>query len=71
MHLTIFRGTHEVGGTCIELATSGSRIVLDVGMPLFGPGREPLDSWEMRRKSKEELRTEFSSQTSTQLSSCT
>ena len=58
MHLTIFRGTHEVGGTCIEVATGGSRIVLDVGMPLFGPDREPLHSREMRRKSKEELRTE-------------
>jgi ribonuclease J len=34
MRVRIHRGAHEVGGTCIEVESSGSRIVLDVGRPL-------------------------------------
>jgi ribonuclease J len=34
MNLTIHRGTHEIGGTCIELESQGSRLILDLGMPL-------------------------------------
>jgi ribonuclease J len=34
MRVRIHRGAHEVGGTCIEVESSGSRILLDVGRPL-------------------------------------
>jgi ribonuclease J len=34
MRVKILRGAHEVGGNCIEVESSGSRIVLDVGRPL-------------------------------------
>ncbi len=34
MGLTIHRGTHEIGGNCVEIATASTRIVLDVGLPL-------------------------------------
>lgn len=34
MTLTIHRGTHEIGGSCIELVTATSRIFLDFGLPL-------------------------------------
>ena len=34
MNLTIHRGTHEIGGTCIELKSDGFRLMLDFGMPL-------------------------------------
>jgi len=34
MNLTIHRGTHEIGGTCIELATENTRILIDIGLPL-------------------------------------
>ena len=37
MHLTIHRGTHEIGGTCIELATAATHIVLDAGLPSSPP----------------------------------
>ncbi|MBA3326881.1 MAG: hypothetical protein H0T43_01080 [Solirubrobacterales bacterium] len=37
--IRIHRGTHEVGGTCIELAADGERIVLDAGMPMTPPRR--------------------------------
>ena len=56
MRITIHRGTHEIGGNCIEVATDKSRIILDVGMPLFNEDREPHDSGTLRRQSSVELR---------------
>ncbi len=56
MRITIHRGTHEIGGNCIEVTTDNSRIILDVGMPLFKKDREPHDSTSLRRQSSEELR---------------
>ncbi len=56
MRITIHRGAHEIGGNCIEVATDNSRIILDVGMPLFNEDREPHDSAALRRQSSEELR---------------
>lgn len=32
--LTIHRGTQEIGGTCIELQSEDTRILLDLGLPL-------------------------------------
>lgn len=34
MNLVIHRGTHEIGGSCVELTSGKSRIVIDIGMPL-------------------------------------
>jgi len=34
MKICIHRGTHEIGGTCVELESQGERIVLDIGSPL-------------------------------------
>jgi ribonuclease J len=34
VRLRIHRGTREIGGTCIELESGGSRILLDLGLPL-------------------------------------
>jgi ribonuclease J len=36
MRVRIHRGTKEIGGTCVELAHAGQRIVLDFGLPLDG-----------------------------------
>lgn len=33
MKLIIHRGTHEIGGTCVELATKNTRIIIDIGFP--------------------------------------
>jgi ribonuclease J len=57
MQITIHRGSHEVGGNCIEVQAGATRLILDVGMPLFGPDREPYDDWGLDKKSKEELAT--------------
>lgn len=56
MHITIHRGTHEIGGNCIEIATDHSRIILDVGMPLFNQDREPHDTATLRRQTTDQLR---------------
>ena len=56
MQITIHRGTHEIGGNCIEISAGKSRIILDVGMPLFNQDREPHDTGALRRKSSDELR---------------
>jgi len=55
MHITIHRGTHEIGGNCVEIATGSSRIILDVGMPLFKSEGEPYDTGALKKKSKQEL----------------
>lgn len=41
MRICIHRGTQEIGGTCIEIEAQGKRIVLDLGLPLDAPDREP------------------------------
>jgi ribonuclease J len=34
LSITIHRGARQIGGTCIEVACGGSRIILDAGLPL-------------------------------------
>ena len=34
MTLTIHRGSHEIGGSCIEICTDKAKILIDLGMPL-------------------------------------
>lgn len=58
MELTVHRGTKEVGGTCIEVRSGDSRIILDVGLPLFDSDREPFDSFRLRRMSRDQLLAE-------------
>ena len=38
----IHRGTQQIGGTCIELACRGARILLDLGLPLDAGDTEPM-----------------------------
>lgn len=55
MQIIIHRGSHEIGGNCIEVATGGTHLILDVGMPLFGPDRDAYEGLDLPRKSKSEL----------------
>ncbi|MDA7932420.1 MBL fold metallo-hydrolase [Mariniblastus sp.] len=55
MNLTIHRGTKEIGGSCVEISTSNTRIIIDVGLPLVDQDREPFDRSSMRGKSDEQL----------------
>jgi ribonuclease J len=43
MKLIIHRGTQEIGGSCVELASESTRIVLDLGMPLPKPDETRAD----------------------------
>ncbi|MTD44894.1 MBL fold metallo-hydrolase [Conexibacter sp. W3-3-2] len=38
MRVRILRGATQVGGSCVEVEQSGTRIVIDVGLPLERPG---------------------------------
>ena len=55
MRLTIYRGTQEIGGNCVEICSDSTRIIVDVGMPLFNADRTPFDDRVIRGKSTEEL----------------
>jgi ribonuclease J len=56
MLLTVHRGTHEIGGTCVELAAGDTRLILDAGLPLVTATRERFDARTLRGKSPVELR---------------
>jgi len=47
MKLTIHRGTHEIGGSCLELSSNSglTRLVIDVGLPLVNMDGSPFD-WD-------------------------
>lgn len=57
MKLVIHRGTKEIGGSCVEIATASTRVIVDLGMPLVSPWnkKEKLDSAGFHRKSSKEL----------------
>jgi ribonuclease J len=58
MQLTIHRGTKEIGGSCIEVRTASTRLVLDLGLPLVDGNREPFDSRAALAKPTEVLKAE-------------
>lgn len=51
MQGNIFRGRKEVAGNYIEVQSATTRIILDVGMPLFDESREPHDAFALGRMS--------------------
>ncbi len=57
MQLIIHRGTQEVGGSCVELKTDKTRLLIDFGIPLITPQNERFDSKILFGKSIEELKT--------------
>lgn len=55
MKLTIHRGAKEIGGTCIELQSEDSRILIDFGLPLVDENSEQFDSKKIKGRTKEDL----------------
>ncbi|MCG2681430.1 MAG: MBL fold metallo-hydrolase [Kiritimatiellae bacterium] len=43
MKICIRRGAKQIGGTCIEIESQASRLVLDIGQPLDSPDAESVD----------------------------
>jgi len=44
MNFKIHRGTKEIGGSCVEIWTESTRIVVDFGMPLVKPANKKKGS---------------------------
>ena len=55
MKFKIHRGAQEIGGSCVEIWTDSTRVVIDFGMPLVNPDRSRFDSNAIQDKSKDEL----------------
>lgn len=58
MNFKIHRGTQEIGGSCVEIWTDSTRIVVDFGMPLVNPDRTQFNSREIKHKSVQDLISE-------------
>ena len=56
MELIIHRGTKEIGGSCVEIKTANTRLLVDFGLPLVTVDRKPFDSKELRGKSFTDLK---------------
>jgi ribonuclease J len=55
MQLIIHRGTHEIGGSCVEIKTSSTRIIIDIGLPLVNERGEKFERSEVKDLSLDEL----------------
>lgn len=53
MRIIIHRGTHTIGGSCIEVASGRHRIILDLGLPLMGRDGAAIDEQSIKNKSRE------------------
>jgi len=55
MNFKIHRGTKEIGGSCVEIWTKTTRIVVDFGMPLVNLDKTRFNSREIKKISVREL----------------
>ena len=53
MTITIHRGTHEIGGSCVEIRTPQAKILLDLGLPLDFDSRSQEQQEQIRREALE------------------
>ncbi len=53
MTLTIHRGTHEIGGSCVELRTAEKKMLIDFGLPLDYYKRTLEEQEQIRRNAAE------------------
>ena len=53
MTITIHRGTHEIGGSCVEIRTRQAKILLDLGLPLNFDARTEEQQKQIRREALE------------------
>jgi len=55
MKFKIHRGTQEIGGSCVEVWTDTTRLVIDFGLPLVNPDKTPFDSRALKKKTTTDL----------------
>jgi len=58
MTFTIHRGAAEIGGSCVEICSASTRVIIDIGMPLMNPDGSGFDSAKAEKLSAEDLRKE-------------
>jgi len=58
MNLIIHRGTHEIGGSCVELKADNNRILIDFGIPLVTRDHKPFDSNSLKGKTIKDLKAQ-------------
>ena len=58
MKLIIHRGTHEIGGSCVELRTVNNRILIDFGIPLVSRDHQPFDAKLLKGRNIQELKAQ-------------
>lgn len=49
MQIIPHKGTHEIGGTCVELKAGGKGLLLDMGIPLVNPDGSEFDDETVKR----------------------
>jgi ribonuclease J len=47
MNFSILRGSSEIGGSCVKITSGTTAIIIDIGMPLYGPDKEPFDKRQL------------------------
>lgn len=57
MNIIIHRGTHEIGGSCVEVLSGRSRIIIDIGMPLVNSNGLKFDMNDYSELSDQQLVT--------------
>src|SRR5271157_3943339 len=55
MNIIIHRGTHEIGGSCVEIRSDQARILLDIGLPLTAVGSNDYGINELDKLTGEQL----------------
>ena len=55
MRLTIHRGSKEIGGSCVDLQSGRSRILVDFGLSLTDERGQPFDSRKIKGASTDDL----------------
>lgn len=50
MQLTIHRGTHEIGGSCVKIRTAQATVLIDFGMPLDFDKRPKEEQTQIREQ---------------------
>lgn len=55
MNFKIHRGTKEIGGSCVEVWTANTRILLDFGMPLVNKDKSEFDFRKFKNLTTHEL----------------
>ena len=55
MKIIIHQGTHEIGGSCVEIESKKSRILIDIGMPLVKKNGDRFDFREYENMPGPEL----------------